>query len=276
MAKEEKQKNEPVDETVVVDVTAVPEPVETMPQEGATSGLAGLRSFVEERFGQTFESDEELLSFVQSRLSEAAAGDSVVNDILAEYPELYAVIQDLEAGKPFEVALAANVDVDSLKPLEGEEVYQAYEEARNARKERKKKIDEFNAQYESNREESLKILEDYFAEKMMDEEAGEAFASYIDNLISGYLDGKLTRELLDIFYRGMHYDKDMESAREAGAIDAKNARIDAERERASAETDGMPTGGSAVGVSMPEEHEDNDIFAEIGRNSRRRQMYGRK
>lgn len=276
MAKEEKQKNEPVDETVVVDVTAVPEPVETMPQEGATSGLAGLRSFVEERFGQTFESDEELLSFVQSRLSEAAAGDSVVNDILAEYPELYAVIQDLEAGKPFEVALAANVDVDSLKPLEGEEVYQAYEEARNARKERKKKIDEFNAQYESNREESLKILEDYFAEKMMDEEAGEAFASYIDNLISGYLDGKLTRELLDIFYRGMHYDKDMESAREAGAIDAKNARIDAERERASAETDGMPTGGSAVGVSMPEEPEDNDIFAEIGRNSRRRQMYGRK
>ena len=61
----------------------------------------------------------------------------------------------------------------------------------------------------------------------------------------------------------------VESAREAGAIDAKNARIDAERERAEAETDGLPTGGSAVGVTMPEEIEDEDIFGEVKRKSRK-------
>ena len=61
----------------------------------------------------------------------------------------------------------------------------------------------------------------------------------------------------------------MESAREAGAIDAKNARIDAERERAEAETDGLPTGGSAVGVTMPSERDKKDLFDEVRDNSRK-------
>ena len=182
---------------------------------------------------------------------------------------MYAVIQDLQEGKPLEVALAANIDIDSLKPLEGEEMYADYEAARNARKERKAKADEYRASFTKNAEESRQIISDFFSEVAFDEEQGEAFANKIDKMIADYTNGIVTREFLDVFYRAMNYEQAMESAREAGAIDAKNARIDAERERAEAETDGLPTGGSAVGVTMPSERGTKDLFDEVRDNSRR-------
>lgn len=272
MASETKKTKEPVE--AVTEVTIATEPVEPTAAPAADTHpedtLDSLRAFVTDRYGETFEDDAGLLAFVRTKLDSAASGDSVIGEILADYPELYAVIQDLNDGKPFEVALAANVDVDSLKPLEGDDDYSAYEEARQTRLSRKQRADEHMARFESNREESRQIISDYFAEKTMDEAAGEAFANYIDTMIADYLDGKVTRDFLDVFYRGMHYNDDVEAAREAGAIDAKNARIDAERERRAAQTDGMPSPGSAIANPTSSMMlEEDDIFSEIGKNSRK-------
>ena len=252
--------------------TAEPSPAQV---EGtAPAAIDSLRAMISEKFGKQFETDEEMYAWIHEQLLQMSDTDGVVGEILAEYPELYAVIQDLQEGKPLEVALAANIDIDSLKPLEGEEMYADYEAARNARKECKAKADEYRASFTKNAEESKQIISDFFSEVAFDEEQGVAFANKIDKMIADYTNGIVTREFLDVFYRAMNYEQAMESAREAGAIDAKNARIDAERERAEAETDGLPTGGSAVGVTMPEEEpEPNDLFGEIERNSRRRQMY---
>ena len=269
MADTTKKPKQPAEE--VTEVTIETQPVENPPTAvQSVETLESLKSFVADRYGETFEDDAGLLAFVRDKLDNAASGDSVIGEILAEYPELYAIIQDLDAGKPFEVALAANVDVESLKPLEGDEDYAAYEEARNARNARKQKADEHRNRFESNREESREVISDYFAEKTMDEEAGEAFANYIDSMISDYLDGKVTRDFLDVFYRGMHYSYDVEAARNAGAIDAKNARIDAEREKRASQTDGMPSPGSAMATPVPPmEPEEDDLFSEIRRNSRK-------
>ena len=243
----------------------------------APAAIDSLRAMISEKFGKQFDTDEEMYAWIHSQLSDMSATDGIIGEILEEYPELYVVIQDLEAGKPLEVALAANIDVEALKPMEDEEMYAEYEAARNARKERKAKAEEHRAAFTKNQEESKQVITDFFSEVAFDEEQGVAFANKIDQMIGDYINGVVTREFLDVFYRAMNYEQAMESAREAGAIDAKNARIDAERERAEAETDGLPTGGSAVGVTMPEEVEDDgdDLFAEIGKNSRRRQMYGR-
>lgn len=269
MAVNTKEKEQPVES--VAEITVETQPVENPPvvsQSGET--LETLRAFIADKYGETFEDDAGLLAFIRTKLDNAASSDSIIGEILAEYPELYAVIQDLDAGKPFEVALAANIDVDSLKPLEGDDDYAAYEEARQARQTRKKKADDHKARFESNREESLKVISDYFTEKTMDDDAGTAFANYIDSMITDYLDGKVTRDFLEIFYRGMHYSDDVEAARNAGAIDAKNARIDAEREKRAGMTDGMPSAGSAIATpSTSQAVEDNDLFAEIGRNSRK-------
>lgn len=247
--------------------TAEPSPAQV---EGtAPAAIDSLRAMISEKFGKQFETDEEMYAWIHEQLLQMSDTDGVVGEILAEYPELYAVIQDLQEGKPLEVALAANIDIDSLKPLEGEEMYADYEAARNARKERKAKADEYRASFTKNAEESKQIISDFFSEVAFDKEQGEAFANKIDKMIADYTNGIVTREFLDVFYRAMNYEKAMESAREAGAIDAKNARIDAERERAEAETDGLPTGGSAVGVTMPSERGPKDLFDEVRDNSRK-------
>ncbi len=252
--------------------TAEPAPVE--PSLGQMAGTApaaidSLRAMISEKFGKQFDTDEEMYAWIQSQLSDMSATDGIVGDILEEYPELYAVIQDLEEGKPLEVALAANIDIDSLKPLEGEEMYADYEAARNARKERKAKSEEHRAAFEKNWEDSNKVIHDFFEEVAFDDEQTTNFLTKMDEMLANYVNGIVTREFLDVFYRAMNYEKAMESAREAGAIDAKNARIDAERERAEAETDGLPTGGSAVGVTMPTEEYEDDIFGEVKRKSRK-------
>ena len=287
MAKEKDEKVQQP-ESVTEIVVATPEVVEPAPSaevgavepaaaepspaqvEGtAPAAIDSLRAMISEKFGKQFDTDEEMYAWIHEQLLQMSDTDGVVGEILAEYPELYAVIQDLQEGKPLEVALAANIDIDSLKPLEGEEMYADYEAARNARKERKAKVDEYRATVEKNWEDSNKIIHDFFTEIAFDEEQTNEFLAKMDEMLGNYVNGIVTREFLDVFYRAMNYDKAMESAREAGAIDAKNARIDAERERAEAETDGLPTGGSAVGVTMPEEIEDDDIFGEVKRKSRK-------
>lgn len=292
MAKEKDEKVQQP-ESVTEIVVATPEVVEPAPSaevgavepaaaepspaqvEGtAPAAIDSLRAMISEKFGKQFETDEEMYAWIHEQLLQMSDTDGVVGEILAEYPELYAVIQDLQEGKPLEVALAANIDIDSLKPLEGEEMYADYEAARNARKERKAKVDEYRATVEKNWEDSNKVIHDFFTEIAFDEEQTNEFLAKMDEMLGNYVNGIVTREFLDVFYRAMNYEQAMESAREAGAIDAKNARIDAERERAEAETDGMPTGGSAIEVTMVEEEPD-DLFAEIGRNSRRHKMYGR-
>ena len=287
MAKEKDEKVQQP-ESVTEIVVATPEVVEPAPSaevgavepaaaepspaqvEGtAPAAIDSLRAMISEKFGKQFETDEEMYAWIHEQLSQMSDTDGVVGEILAEYPELYAVIQDLQEGKPLEVALAANIDIDSLKPLEGEEMYADYEAARNARKERKAKVDEYRATVEKNWEDSNKVIHDFFTEIAFDEEQTNEFLAKMDEMLGNYVNGIVTREFLDVFYRAMNYEQAMESAREAGAIDAKNARIDAERERAEAETDGLPTGGSAVGVTMPSERGPKDLFDEVRDNSRR-------
>lgn len=248
---------------------AAAEPSPAQVKGTAPAAIDSLRAMISEKFGKQFNKDEEMYAWIHEQLLQMSDTDGVVGDILTEYPELYAVIQDLQEGKPFEVALAANIDIDSLKPLEGEEMYADYEAARNARKERKARSEEHRATFEKNWEDSNKVIHDFFEEVAFDEQQTNNFLAKMDEMLANYVNGVVTREFLDVFYRAMNYEQAMESAREAGAIDAKNARIDAERERAEAETDGLPRGGSAVGVTMPEEIEDDDIFGEVKRRSRK-------
>lgn len=258
----------PVEE-VVEAPASVEEPSAEQMAGTAPAAIDSLRAMISEKFGKQFDTDEEMYAWIQSQLSDMSATDGIVGDILEEYPELYAVIQDLQAGKPLEVALAANIDVEALKPMEDEEMYADYEAARNVRKERKAKSEEHRAAFEKNWEDSNKVIHDFFEEVAFDDEQTTNFLAKMDEMLANYVNGIVTREFLDVFYRAMNYEKAMESAREAGAIDAKNARIDAERERAEAETDGLPTGGSAVGVTMPEGVEDVDLFDDVRRKSRK-------
>lgn len=265
----EEPATEEVVETTKVETTETP-----IENEGGES----LRTFVETTYGETFESDADFEAFVKEKLTEneeSLSGykeaDGKIIEVLDEYPELYAVVQDLIDGKPIEVALAANIDLEDITPLPDEEMYKQYEDAKNTRKERKTKIETLRKEYDTNLEASREVIKEYFEEKGLTDENAEDYASFIDNHIAEYNRGIVTKEFLDLFYKARNYAKDVIEAEEQGAIKGKNAKVDAEREKRAAETDGMPVGGSSIGVKedVPEE---DDLFAEISRNSRRNRM----
>lgn len=270
---EEPQVQEPaVEENVeTTEVETTETPIES---EGGDS----LRTFVETTYGKSFESDADFEEFVKTKLTESEESlsgykeaDNKVFEILEEYPELYAVVQDIADGKPIEVAIAANIDVEDITPLPDEEMYKEYETARNTRKERKAKIENYRKEFDSNMEASRATIKEYFEEKAMTDEDATDYATFIDNHIAEYNRGIVTKEFLDLFYKARNYAKDVIEAEEQGAIKGKNAKVDAEREKKAAETDGMPKGGSSIGVTEATP-EDDDLFAEISRNSRRNRM----
>lgn len=268
---------------VAVEEPATEEVVETTEVETTETPIENeeadsLRSFVETTYGKTFESDADFEAFVKEKLTEneeSLSGykeaDGKIVEVLDEYPELYAVVQDLIDGKPIEVALAANIDLEDITPLPDEEMYKQYEDAKNTRKERKTKIETMRKEFDTNLEASREVIKEYFEEKGLTDENAEDYASFIDNHIAEYNRGIVTKEFLDLFYKARNYAKDVIEAEEQGAIKGKNAKVDAEREKRATETDGMPVGGSSIGVKedVPEE---DDLFAEISRNSRRNRM----
>lgn len=264
---------EPVTEDVVA--TEEVETTET-PIESEEDGT--LRSFVETTYGKTFETDADFEAFVKDKLTEneeSLSGykdaDQKILDILDDYPELYAVVQDLIDGKPIEVALAANIDLEDITPLPDEEMYAQYEEAGKARKERKAKVETLRKEFDTNMEASRETIKEYFEEKGLEGDTADDYAAFIDNHIAEYNRGIVTKEFLDLFYKARNYAKDVIEAEEQGAIKGKNAKVDAEREKRATETDGMPVGGSSIGVKEDVPQED-DLFAEISRNSRRNRM----
>lgn len=268
---------------VAVEEPATEEVVETTEVETTETPIENeeadsLRSFVETTYGKTFESDADFEAFVKEKLTEneeSLSGykeaDGKIIEVLDEYPELYAVVQDLIDGKPIEVALAANIDLEDITPLPDEEMYKQYEDAKNTRKERKTKIETMRKEFDTNLEASREVIKEYFEEKGLTDENAEDYASFIDNHIAEYNRGIITKEFLDLFYKARNYAKDVIEAEEQGAIKGKNAKVDAEREKRATETDGMPVGGSSIGVKEDIPQED-DLFAEISRNSRRNRM----
>lgn len=268
---------------VAVEEPATEEVVETTEVETTETPIENeeadsLRSFVETTYGKTFESDAEFEAFVKEKLTEneeSLSGykeaDGKIVEVLDEYPELYAVVQDLIGGKPIEVALAANIDLEDITPLPDEEMYKQYEDAKNTRKERKTKVENYRKEFDTNMVESGRIIEEYFKDKKMSEEEANDYVSFIDKHIAAFNRGIVTPEFLDLFYKARNYAKDIIEAEEQGAIKGKNAKVDAEREKRATETDGMPVGGSSIGVKEDVPQED-DLFAEISRNSRRNRM----
>lgn len=252
--------------------------VETTETPIESEGAETLRAFVETTYGKTFESDADFEAFVKEKLTESEESlsgykdaDSKVMEILDEYPELYAVVQDLIDGKPIEVALASNIDLEDITPLPDEDMYKQYEDAKNTRKERKAKVEAYRKEFDTNMEASRETIKEYFEEKAMTDEDATDYATFIDNHIAEYNRGIVTKEFLDLFYKARNYAKDVIEAEEQGAIKGKNAKVDAEREKKAVETDGMPVGGSSIGVKEATP-EDDDVFSFVSRNSRRNRM----
>lgn len=185
----------------------------------------------------------------KNRLQESEASNKAVYEMIQANPTLADVLTSMvKDGDPFEVALAKHVDLDALKPVEGEANYESYRKAAAERKARTEQIALERQTLEANHAKTKADAEAFFAEKGMAEEEVAEFLDFIEGFSSGLFRGEVDKTVLNKMYQAFKYDEAVAAAAEQGQIDGRNQSIETKRTAAGA-TDGVPEAGSAVAVT---------------------------
>ena len=220
---------------------------------------SGILDKYRERYkDRTFESDDDFHQAIAEEFDDLdgyRTRNVEANRKLAELfetePELVAIIRDMYEGASFREAIAANVDLDDLKPMEGDPDYEAIQARVQARKEKIAANSKLAEELDANQQASLKEIEEFVKENELDQEGCMELLQIIDDLIADAAKGKISKNLLSIVRRHLSHDNDVKEAHESGLIDGRNEKIETIKEKESGQGDGLPTlgGGGASGLN---------------------------
>ena len=165
------------------------------------------------------------LTDAQSKYNELAGSNKRLAEIVVKDPKAGAILSMMagEDGKSMAYAIA-KVFGDDFKNLEGddlEEFEKGYKEHLEQVDADKKAIEEANVNIAQFYTDLTTFVDD---EKLSQTEADKLHDA-ISEYAVGILNGKIPKEFIDFLWKGINYDKDVESAAKAGEIEGKNTVI---------------------------------------------------
>ena len=201
------------------------------------------------------------LSETDAELNKYKSNDEVISDLMERNPEFAMVIMAMRKGMPFEQALRRYLgDIFKDTVEEDDPDWEALKKASDEFLAEKKKADNEIATRTANLEKSDLAFTEFVERNFPTEEEQIAFAEYVRNTLSNIGMGDLSENIFDMFLKAYKHDTDVEDAKEAGAIEARNEKITAKRIKEKNETDGMPLGGGSSPIVEEEMYEDDDDF----------------
>lgn len=257
----------PTDVTITETSTTV-EPVPSLSRDWMQ------KKYADEEWADDAQYDERLMKHLEDsdkRLAEYEESDAMISDIIDRNPEFAMVVDAMHRGMPFRVALRRYLgDIFDDEPMSDDPDWEELKKASDEFLAEKKRADEEIATRNSNLEKSDILLTE-FVERMFPSEKDQVdFVEYLRSTLRTIGRGEFTDAFFDMMYKAYMHDKDVEDAKEAGAIEARNEKITSKRIKAQAETDGMPTGGSSSPIVMDEEPEDDDFLSGVLRDYKNR------
>lgn len=258
----DKKVNEAIEEVQVTEVQETPDaPIEAevvATSEEDVPAVGRVKTFWSKKFPEkTYENDDEfdgmLADYLESsdvRLNRLEEAEKTFRQVASNHPELLDMVEDLadDPDMTLAEALYNHVDDEEWMPEEGAPDFERMRKARQGRKDREKEAAEYRKKLADNLAVSEGVIKKYFEDNEVSEEEQKAIGEFIDELLGGVVENRITPETMDAFRRARNYDRDIAEAKTVGEIKGKNAKIDAERERKKQETDGLPSAGSAAGV----------------------------
>lgn len=201
------------------------------------------------------------LSETDAELNKYKSNDEVISDLMERNPEFAMVIMAMRKGMPFEQALRRYLgDIFKDTVEEDDPDWEALKKASDEFLAEKKKADDEIATRTANLEKSDLAFTEFVERNFPTEDEQIAFAEYVRNTLSNIGMGDLSENIFDMFLKAYKHDTDVEDAKEAGAIEARNEKITAKRIKEKNETDGMPLGGGSSPIVEEEMYEDDDDF----------------
>lgn len=199
------------------------------------------------------------------------ASDEKIGHILEANPEFALALNAMAKGMPARVAIRRYLGDVMAEPDAGDDDFEAYKEAADKFIEEKRKADEEIATRTANLEKSDIAFTEFVERNFPTEEEQIAFAEYVRTTLGNIGMGDLNDTIFDMFLKAYKHDTDVEDAKEAGAIEARNEKITAKRIKEKTDTDGMPIGGgSSPVVAEPDMEEDDDFLGAAARRYRNR------
>lgn len=266
----------PADEAVVEPEVSV---TETTVSATPTSRS---RAWMQERYPDEEWADDDAyeeklanhLQEAETKLNEYKSNDEVISDLMERNPEFAMVIMAMRKGMPFEAALRRYLgDIFKDTVEEGDPDWDALKKASDEFLAEKKKSDDEIATRTANLEKSDIAFTEFVERNFPTEEEQIAFAEYVRTTLGNIGMGDLNDTIFDMFLKAYKHDTDVEDAKEAGAIEARNEKITAKRIKEKTDTDGMPIGGgSSPVVAEPDMEEEDDFLGAAARRYRNREF----
>lgn len=236
------------------------------------------REWMQKKYPErTWESDEALdddltteLETAESRLAEYRDNETEIGRVLEMNPEFALAVQAMADGVPARVAIRRYLGDVLAEPEEGDDDLEAYKDAAEKFLAEKTAADEEIAKRNANLEKSDVMFKDFVEANFPTEEEQVEFVEYVRSTLRNIGMGDFSPEFFNMMLKAYKHDEDIEDAKEAGAIEARNAKITAKRVKAAEETDGMPMGGGTSPIVEEDMEADNSIIGGILRDYERR------
>jgi hypothetical protein len=255
-------------ETPTVTVTETEATVEPAPSRS--------RSWMNERYPDAaWEDDASYEDALATHLAETDAelarykvSDEFIADLIDRNPRFGEMLQAMSKGMPYEVAHARYFGGDEVS--EDEPDWEELKKASDDFLAEKRKTDEEIATRTANLEKSDALLTEFVERNFPTEDEQIDFVEYMRNTLKNISMGDFSEAFFDMMLKAYKHDSDVEDAKEAGAIEARNEKITAKRIKANTETDGLPVGGGSSPIITEEEPEDDSFLGGVLRDYERR------
>ena len=114
---------------------------------------------------------------------------------------------------------------------------------------------------EKNMEASAQDMSDFKSEKGMTDEDFEKFIGECYSVIENALMGKIDKSFMEIMYKGLNYEKDVQDAAAAGVVEGRNQKIDSSLKKQVG--DGVPnlTSGGKSEKTVPKIPRKRDFYS---------------
>lgn len=162
----------------------------------------------------------------QAEINKYKENDGKLKDLFSKDPRFAAFMSDAVGGESVPTSFAKYFGKDVLDMSGDEEKMAELNEANQEYLNRVAESNKLREDQEKNMEASAQDMSDFKSEKGMADEDFEKFISECYSVIENALMGKIDKSFMEIMYKGLNYEKDLQDAAAAGVVEGRNQKID--------------------------------------------------
>ncbi len=203
------------------------------------------------------------------------ADNETAKQHLTNNPDVANFIGSVMRGDNLSLSMSYLADLIHLE--EGTPEYEAYLASVEDRKAAAIENEQNFVNFEENMARTTESLQAFAASKQMSDEDAAEFVSFLISLEDKLINGTLTEDDFEIYYKAFTYDSDIETAHEEGIVDGKNQAIKEKRKKPR-KGDGLPATGSSASTppataQTQKSIQDETLDALADRGERNRELY---